>query len=45
MIECGFDHDVLMAMDEAEFAFLLDSRIDLDEARAEAEREAAAKVK
>ncbi|WP_301281431.1 hypothetical protein [Loktanella sp. 3ANDIMAR09] len=35
-MECGFSHDTLNAMDEGEFAFCLDARIELDRARKEA---------
>jgi len=41
MVEKGFDHETLNAMGEEEFLFLLESRIEFDKARAEAEKEAA----
>lgn len=41
MVECGFDHHALNAMDEGEFVFLLETRIELDQAREEARKAAA----
>ena len=43
MVEKGFDHDALCAMSEADFVFLLESRGELAQARAAAEKEAARK--
>lgn len=43
MVEKGFGHEELNAMEEGEFLFLLKTRIDFDKARAEAEKEAAKK--
>ena len=45
MVEMGFSHEELNAMDEREFLFLLETRIAFDKARAEAEKEAAKKGK
>jgi len=38
LVENGFDHDALNAMPEEEFRFLLESRIELDQARADAQK-------
>lgn len=42
MVEKGFAHEVLNAMDEDEFLFLLEERLEMEKARAEAIKKARA---